>query len=158
MRVQPHSPEMAATVQTSTTIVGGPMSGKTPTTDQFDERQVEAVARDVLQDKVYVEASTRNKNDMTQSGFTHHLIVVAAEFGARRCIDALDLPAIIHAAKLEGAAMMMEAAAWACYQMTSPFDEHSQAPEDCAYGDAIDNCENTIRTLDPATIIAKEKP
>ena len=98
--------------------------------DQFDERQVEAVAR-ALETVAHI-------NDRDVWG--------------RTALSALNLPAIIHAAKLEGAAMMRDAAAKKADAEWWGGNRHRTAsilgPEIVA----------GIRILDPATIIAKEKP
>jgi len=91
MSDEPHSPEAAATEQTGTNIVGDPVSGKTPITDQFDERQVEAVARAAVasfgldwdhRDQSYKHQST----EYARHGYWLPI--------AQAAITALDLPAI----------------------------------------------------------------
>lgn len=44
---------------------------------------------------------------------------------------------------------MVEAAAKACDAVESPFDEHTHAPENCAFYQATEACENAILALAP---------
>ena len=47
---------------------------------------IEEAARGVLHDKVHAEARRRHMSDATQSGFEHHLVVVAGEHAARAAV------------------------------------------------------------------------
>lgn len=55
-----------------------------------DGDMVEAVARGVLHDKVFKEARERVINDATLEGIDYHLIVVAAEHGARAALSVIE--------------------------------------------------------------------
>ena len=127
--------------------------------DQFDERQVETVAR-IIDPGAWrrhesLQAVLCGKGNYPQDPDDLAAYIRSAENrvdtvvqpsleAARKILTALNLPAIIHAAKLEGAAWQKCAAMMRC-------------AHDCWEND-VEPVYNADDIKEAATIIAKEKP
>jgi hypothetical protein len=98
------------------------------------------------------EIDRRAKSTCEKLGIDPNLIL--DEYGPVRAHDVVEysLREVSNKAELRGIKLGLEAAAKACDDVVSPFDHHTHTPEDCAFYDATEMCEQAIRTLDPAAV------